>query len=210
MPLGNPFYKKWKSIAIAILLPGILFLSWDNLFTYWGVWNFNPRYVIGVYWFHLPIEEVVWFICIPYACLFSYEAANHYIAKDIIGNKQKMISLLLVISLSLIAVFNLARVYTSVTFIGLALFIIFVQWIWKPPFLGRFYLAFLFILVPFFIVNGILTGTGLEEAIVRYDNSENLSIRMGTIPVEDTFYGMLLLMMNVSLYEWLQTKKALL
>lgn len=207
MPLRKPFYKKWKFISIAILLPGFLFLIWDNLFTHWGVWNFNPRYILGIYWFHLPIEEVAWFICIPYACLFSYEAANHYIPKEVIGKRQTWISLVLVITLSLIAVFHLHRVYTSATFLGLALFITFVQWIWKPHFLGRFYLAFLFILVPFFIVNGILTGTGLEEAIVRYNNSENLSIRMGTIPIEDTFYGMLLLLMNVSLFEWLQKRK---
>ncbi|MFN7600605.1 MAG: lycopene cyclase domain-containing protein, partial [Bacteroidota bacterium] len=82
----------------------------------------------------------------------------------------------------------------------------FVELIWKPDFLGRFFIAFGFILIPFFIVNGVLTGTGLDEPIVWYDNEENLGIRMGTIPFEDVFYGMLLILLNISLFEFFQKR----
>ena len=207
-PLSNPVYKKWKAILPAIIIPGILFLFWDNLYTGLGVWNFNPRYLIGIYFFNLPIEEVLWFFCIPYACIFSYVAVRHFLKKDIVGKNQIYISVVLVTGLLLIACFNIERIYTSVTFLLLAAFLSWVQWSWKPNFLGRFYVAFLFILIPFFIVNGLLTGTALDEAIVRYDDKENLGIRMGTIPVEDTFYGMLLILMNISLFEFLQKRKA--
>jgi lycopene cyclase domain-containing protein len=74
----------------------------------------------------------------------------------------------------------------------------------KAAFMGRFYLAFLFILIPFFIVNGILTGSFIDEPIVWYNNEENLSIRIGTIPVEDVFYGMLLILMNITIAERLE------
>ena len=52
-------------------------------------------------------------------------------------------------------------------------------------------------------MNGILTGTGLEREVVWYDNAENLGLRILTIPVEDVFYGMLMVGLVVSVYEGL-------
>lgn len=61
-------------------------------------------------------------------------------------------------------------------------------------------------LIPFLIVNGILTGSYVDEPIVWYNNAENLGIRIGTIPVEDTVYAMLLLMMNITFLERFSSK----
>ncbi|MEZ4686865.1 MAG: lycopene cyclase domain-containing protein [Bacteroidia bacterium] len=49
------------------------------------------------------------------------------------------------------------------------------------------------------LVNGVLTAL----PVVWYNDLENLNLsRLGSIPVEDPFYGMLLLLMNISLFEW--------
>lgn len=44
-------------------------------------------------------------------------------------------------------------------------------------------------LIPFFVVNGVLTGTGIQGPVVWYDNTHNLEIRLLTIPVEDIGYA---------------------
>jgi len=201
------FSRKWKYLWLSILLPAIFFIVWDEWFTQMGVWGFNPRYLTGTYLFSLPIEEILFFICIPYACVFTYEAVNYLITWRMSRRHQDLITDILAGALFLVGVIFFDRWYTSVTFILASIYLNLHRWVWKTDYLGKFYVAFLFILIPFFIVNGILTGTGIEDQVVWYNDSENLGIRMGTIPVEDTFYGMLLLFMNVSLFEYFQKKK---
>ncbi|MBK5280278.1 MAG: lycopene cyclase domain-containing protein [Bacteroidia bacterium] len=204
-PKSN-FSKKWKYLWPAILIPGILFILWDIQFTKMGVWGFNPRYLTGINFFNLPIEEVLFFICVPYACVFTYEATGFLIKKEIPEIVVKYFTYILVFYLLTSGLLNLSKWYTATTFITFSLYIILLNVLAKPTYLGKFYLAFLFILIPFFIVNGILTGSGIEQEVVWYNNEENLGIRMGTIPFEDTFYGMLLILMNISIFEVLQKR----
>ncbi|MBL7872940.1 MAG: lycopene cyclase domain-containing protein [Cyclobacteriaceae bacterium] len=204
-PKAN-FSKKWRYLFPAIFFPAILFLVWDVWFTRMGVWGFNSDYLLGIYFFDLPMEEILFFICIPYACVFTYEAVGFFSKRDYLQPFTNVITGLLIVILSVLAFSNLDRWYTSVTFLSCALFLIYLHFMVKPKYLGKFYLSFLFILIPFVLVNGILTGTGIESPVVWYNDAENLGIRLGTIPVEDTIYGMMLILMNVTIFEALQSK----
>ncbi len=66
------FTKNGSLLWPAIILSTDSFVIWDSYFTQIGVWGFTPKYLIGAYLFDLPIEEILFFICIPYACLFTY------------------------------------------------------------------------------------------------------------------------------------------
>jgi len=206
-PLAFSFYpkanfsKKWKYLWKALFIPATIFIVWDMAFTKMGVWGFNPKYILGIYIYNLPIEEALFFICIPYAWVFLYEALNHLVKKDFLASLASSITIMLVMLLLTLGVMNLQRWYTGVTFLANALFLLMLQWKRKAIFLSRFYFAFFFVLIPFFMVNGILTGSFIDEPVVWYNASEILGLRMGTIPFEDIFYGMLLLLMNVSLFE---------
>ena len=61
-------------------------------------------------------------------------------------------------------------------------------------------------LIPFFIVNGVLTGSWIENQVVWYNNAENLGIRMGTIPVEDSIYAYSMILMSLFFFELLSSR----
>lgn len=199
------FYKYWKAAFSAILITASFFLIWDQLFTVNGVWKFNERYVTGAYFFHLPLEEVLFFICIPYACLFTYYSLKKLVFKDS-GNE---VSVKWVYSFSLVfllfAIFYLNRLYTFYTFLFLSLTFLLCRNYLRKNIL-TFFKQYLILLVPMFIVNGILTGTGIEEEVVWYNDIENSGFRIGTIPIEDFFYGMIFILLNVFLFEKFRSK----
>lgn len=200
------FYKRWGYAWPAIILTAILFIIWDEYFTRLGIWGFNPSYLSGYEIFNLPVEEVLFFICIPYACLFTYHCFGILIRKNHFYRYEKTITIILLTFLVVAALICYSRLYTVVTFTALALFLAFARFIVKAPWLSRFYFSYLVLLLPFTIVNGILTGTGLQDPVVWYNNSEIIGYRILTIPVEDVFYGMLLILMVVHIYEWLRKR----
>jgi lycopene cyclase domain-containing protein len=200
------FHRQWGRLFPSILLTMLVFIPWDMLKTHLGVWGFNPQYLTGLFIGNLPLEEWLFFITIPYACLFTYHALNLLVGKDYFGRVSHNLILILAIALLAIGGWNLNRTYTSVTFISTGSFLLFHRFVLKTSYMGRFLLMYLVTLIPFFIVDGLLTGSFIPEEVVYYDNARNLGIRLGTIPVEDMVYGILLLLMNVTWYEWLKKK----
>ena len=184
-----------------MILTATFFLIWDSIFTHLGVWGFNPKYLTGLKVFNLPLEEILFFFAIPYACMFTYEVLNHFVKKDYLGKYADRITSTLIILLGISSIFCFDRLYTFYTSVFTLSFLVLHLVVWRKPYLGRAFFAYLIILLPFFIVNGLLTGSCLEEPVVWYNDAENLSTRLFTIPIEDTVYGLLVFLMNVSFYE---------
>ncbi len=198
------FYKSWKYIWPGLLLTGILFLAWDIFFTVKGVWSFNPNYILGITFFRLPIEEILFFLTIPFSCIFIYECLNYYVKWQIPNQIVKVFNVLLILVSAIILIIYHNRLYTFINFGTLFLLLILLQFVWKVKWMNRFYMAYFVSLIPFYIVNGILTSV----PIVSYNNAENLAVRLGTIPVEDHFYLMSLLLMNIAFFEYFQKRNA--
>jgi len=195
------FIKWWKSVFLAIFLVAIPFLIWDVIFTKYGVWGFNPKYHLGIAIFGLPLEEILFFICIPYASIFTHYAFQYFFPNAKLSNKLTNIISIVLLVLAVIVLFvNFPKAYTTVDFSLFTLLMLYALFS-KSRILNTFYITFLLVLIPFFIVNGLLTGSFIHQEVVWYNNAENMGIRVGTVPVEDAFYAFSMLYMALILIE---------
>jgi lycopene cyclase domain-containing protein len=195
------FHQRWSAFVPAILGTLGLFIPWDALFTQAGIWGFRPEHVGTAHFLHLPLEEWLFFVCIPYACLFSYHCFHVLGLQDPFGRRVKAISAVLAVGLLITGLLHHQRAYTCSALVGCAVWIAFTAFVQKAGWLGRFYVSYALLLLPFLVVNGILTGTGLTHEVVWYNEAHIIGPRILTIPIEDVFYGLLLVGLTVSIYE---------
>ncbi|WP_417856146.1 lycopene cyclase domain-containing protein [Xanthomarina gelatinilytica] len=202
----HAFYKDWKPFFKANLFVTLIFVIWDSIFTGMGIWGFNETYLTGISIGNLPLEEVLFFICIPYACVFSYFAFLYFFKTNFLQKSQSVLTYVFITILLTIAILYYSKLYTFVTFFVTSFYLMYL--IYKKTDLSLHYLSYLFVL-PFFILsNGVLTGSFLVEPIVWYNDAENLGIRLFNIPIEDSVYGLLLIFMNIELYRYFKKQKA--
>lgn len=196
------FYKTWNRLFPAIFIVGVFFVVWDIAFTNLQVWSFNAKYIVGIKFFNLPIEEYLFFLCVPYSCVFIYDCYNAYFPQINPIKKPLQLALILSVLLLIVAAVNHNKYYTFYNCFFASALLLMQVFIFKGAYMGRFFVSYMIVLIPFLIVNGLLTAL----PVVEYNNTENLGIRIFTIPVEDTMYGMLNMLGVVTIMEQMKNK----
>lgn len=194
------YYQNWKGLFLGILAMMLIFIPWDIYFTAKGVWWFNDRYITGFKIWHLPIEEWAFFVVVPFACVFLYEVLNHFVKADVLKPIAQPTFLILAAVLLVVGALNFTRNYTAITFIITSISLV-ILGLKKPKWIGRFFLTYVICWLPFLLINGALTGNFTSEAVVNYDPEHNLGLRVLTIPIEDSVYNLLMLLIVISIYE---------
>lgn len=199
------FIRFWKALFISIIFVGIPFLIWDEFFTYLKVWGFNPKYLAGIYLGFLPLEEVLFFLVVPYCCVFIHEVLLSYFPEVKLKITSKIFSFtILILSIGLI-LFNSTNYYT-LSACGFSAIFTLIATIRKFQWFPSFVFTYLVCLIPFLIVNGILTGSVTSEPIVWYSEVHIIGLRITTIPFEDLFYNYSLLFPIIWIFENLKIK----
>jgi len=200
------FYSYIKQLLPALLSVGFIFILWDEMFTQNEIWGFTPRYLSGIYLGHLPLEEVLFFLVVPYACMFIYEVMKAYFPKINMVKTAHLFAFGFTFAGLFFSLMNIEKWYTFSACTASALLTIWIYFINKQSWYPQFVLAFLVAIIPFLIVNGILTGAVTEEPIVWYNQHHIMGPRIVTIPVEDLFYNYAMLLPIVGIYEFFKKR----
>ena len=193
------FYTKWGELFRSIFCMMLFFIPWDIHFTYHNIWHFNDKMTLGVDFLLLPLEEWLFFIIIPFCCVFIHEVLCYFfpLQKVLIPNK---LLFFLSIILLIIALFYNDRLYTLVCFLFTSLVGFYISKLdtVRQTSIVRTYLVSLF---PFLIINGLLTGSFVLDPIVFYNHNEILGFRILNIPIEDFFYNFSMIAVVLFFYQ---------
>lgn len=181
--------KHFGAFLKASVLVAIPFIAWDVWFTAKGVWWFNIDYTMGLNIAGLPLEEWLFFIFIPFSCIFTYYSIDKFFKMEWLSGFNNLIVFVTVIVCSVTALLYYDKIYTLITSLSAILTVVYLHFIAKADWISKASLVFTILMLGFLPVNGILTGTGLDTPIVNYNPDDFLGIRILTIPIEDSVYG---------------------
>jgi len=210
------YYKYFKPLAASILIVGISYIFWDYLVTARGDWWFNKEFLIGIEIFGLPIEEILFFVVVPFACIFIYENLEFFI-KDKKIPFNRWFYLIIAAIFFVVGILFRHQDYTILAMFSCSLFFILAPTLYPKILESRnFWLYIILSFVPFIIFNYLLTSQVIvyysPEAIWGGTVEQLWFGRFITIPFEDFFYNFSMLSFYLMVYvyfkeRWIHTKK---
>lgn len=195
------FNKLFGKFLVSSTIVAIPFIIWDIVFTAKGVWWFDLNYTLGFKIAGLPIEEWLFFYCIPFSCVFTYYCFEKFYTLALANAFNNVIVFTSVIVLGVVGLLYYEKIYTLLTVIVTILTLCYLHFIVQKEWIGKASFVYLVLMPGFFAVNGILTGSLIPSPVVNYNPDDFIGIRMGTIPVEDAVYGYSQFLLNIYFFK---------
>ncbi len=190
------YVRLWPQALMSSLLILTVYGVWDAWMASRGDWAFNPGYAGHARWFWLPPGEYLFFLAVPFSCLFIYEVVRAYLPE-----KQRRVHPAwwlppITVLLGLAVLFRQQN-YTSTVLISVAVFLVYAA-VLLPELLGsrHFWLALLASYLPFLVFNGLLTAL----PVVLYNPRAIWGARVYSIPLEDFLFSFSMLGFSVLSY----------
>jgi len=191
------FVTHWPAAGLALLLTGVLYLFWDSLVVLRGDWAFNPTFTGEFRLFRLPVGEILFFVTVPYACLFLFEVIRGYfptvVLFEVLPTSLYAGALVFVVAAWLFR----RHGYTLLALASVTLFLSTLA-LTSPALAGTstFWIWFGLCFVAFAVVNGLYTAL----PTIFYNPKAVWGLRIGTIPLEDFFYNLSYLGLTLCFY----------
>jgi lycopene cyclase domain-containing protein len=190
------YHRRLRAVGFAIAVVSTSYLIWDVIVTSRGEWSFNARYLTGLQFLKIPLEEILFFMTVPFSCLFLYEVVLY-------ASKRKSLKVpnaLIAAAILLLAATSIAlrqQGYTSKALASCGFFLLFAWLIDRPLLNSKQYWFWLGVCyVPFLIINSVLTAL----PVVEYNPAAIFGFRVFSIPVEDFFYNYAMLSFYLLFY----------
>lgn len=178
-------WRRFSLVTILVSLPWIILDMWSHGR---GWWQYSPEHtslwrIIG-----LPIEEVLFFVVVPFACLALLSGIERSTSQRYLPHRVVITVCGVIVVAAAVMALLISRERTIFDAI-LAIIVIAVmasQWQRWTISDGIWWLV---VIGLFLICNTILTSV----PIVTYNYNYGSMVRIGSIPVEDVFYNLSLL-----------------
>jgi len=198
------FVFRLRYLLPATVFAGAIFVMWDIRFTQMGIWSFNPEYLTGIYILTIPVEEWLSFIIIPLSSVYIYEWLKIKFEDFEKPNIFILVSLILLSISAVLAYYYRSSMFSFFTFFLSAIYLGYIVFRNRfRKYYTKFYLAWIISLVPFIIVSSILNSL---PAVV-YNSDHIIGVALFGVPVEKVGYLFLLLLINITIYEYLNNRK---
>jgi lycopene cyclase domain-containing protein len=198
------YYRRLPAVSFSILVVGFCYLLWDVLVTAQGEWSFNSRYLTGIEILNLPLEEIMFFITVPYSCLFIYEVVL-YATKNSHFKIPNGVVIAMIVLLTAASIAFYSQGYTMKALVSCAVFLAATLLLDRSLIRSKQYWLWLVVCyIPFMIFNSVLTAL----PVVEYNSVAIWGVRLGTIPVEDFFYNYSMLSFYLLFYRMIRRETA--
>lgn len=179
------YFGKWPLVLLSLLPVSAAYIAWDHYATEKKHWGFNDRFVSSLRPLSIPVEEWLFFLTVPFSCLFILECVLAYFPAVPLGFSP-FFSLTALLFFIPAYIFR-KKAYTFLAFLTAGMITAILPL--AAPGLGwdaRHLVSLAVCFVPFGLFNGILTA----KPVVTYNPEAVTNVRVGSIPIEDFFYNM--------------------
>lgn len=191
-------HKHIRALLAGFLFVSVPFIVWDVWAVAAGHWGFNSTYVTSPRLFGLPIEEMLFFITVPFALIYVWGVVKKFIADRAV---LPLFAYLMFGIAGGASVFFLitqwSNGYTRSAMIASLIAIVFAAFS-KIAYSLRFWIFQLVLLVLFIVFNGFLTSL----PIITYGNDAIIGYKIFNIPLEDFFFNFAFINLFLLVFHW--------
>jgi len=193
------FISRFKHVTIATFLVISIFIPWNIAFTTLKIWSYSPSKYLGLTIVEVPIEAYLYYIFTPYLCIFIYVWLTKIIKKNYFKGAHFAVTPFLIAALVLLLLNSFDQTYAAFSLCFLIL-LLFIQLVNGKRYMGKFYLSFVFSIVPLFIVDSLLAALN----VIWFDSKVTLAYKLGYLPLDTLIFDAGLCLLSVMGFEWSQ------